>query len=374
MANRSVLPMLCELTSGSSQVSSDHLTRRSMLLAAMGLLAALSSQKAVASEPARPLSRIKLALAGSQSLYHLPLTVAEHMGFFRLTGLQVEWVPHESGAQALQSLLSGQADVMAGAYEHLFGLHQKGQPYSSFVQMCRTPQVSLGGSTRGGKSWQSFADIRGARLGVSALDSTTYWMACQWLKRHGLSTDEVVFVEVGSSTGVLDALRTGSIDALCNPDPIMHWLEQKNEIRLLAETRTLAGTRQVMGGAVPGASLYAHADYLQRQPERVQALTDAVVLALKWLPSAGLTDILKTVPPSHWSWDRAAYLGAFEKLRESYSVDGLIRGADVNHAWQVFSGLKGATAQTKIWPERTFTNVFAKSAQNAQRLRVRMAG
>ena len=355
-------------------MSPDHRKRRSLLLAAMGSLTAVSSLSAMPPESARPLTRIKLALAANQSLYHLPLTVAEHLGFFRLTGIQVEWLPHESGAQALQSLLAGQADVMAGAYEHLFGLHQKGQPFMSFVQMCRTPQVSLGGSTRGGKSWQSFADLRGARLGISALDSTTHWMACQWLRRHGLSADDVVFVEVGSSTGVLDALRAGSIDALCNPDPIMHWLEQKNEIRLLAETRTLAGTRQVMGGAVPGASLFAHADFLQRQPERVQALTDAVVLALKWLPSAGLTDILKTVPPSHWSWDRAAYLGAFEKLRESYAVDGLIRGPEVNRAWQAHAGLKGVTAQTRIFPDRTFTNLFANSAQNPQRLRVRMGG
>ena len=74
-------------------------------------------------------------------------------------------------------------------------------------------------------------------------------MACQWLRRHGLSTDEVVFVEVGSSTGVLDALRVGSIDALCNPDPIMHWLEQKNEVRLLGEARTLVATRKLMMGA-----------------------------------------------------------------------------------------------------------------------------
>lgn len=374
MAILSVLSILIGVISGVFKVLLDQRTRRSLILAALLSSAGASSLSAGASDSSRPLPRIKLALAANHSLYHLPLTVADQMGFFRLTGIQVEWVPHESGPQALQSLLSGQADVMAGAYEHLFGLHQKGLPYLSFAQMCRTPQVSLGGSTRGGKSWQAFSDIRGARLGVSALDSTTHWMACHWLRRHGLSVDSVEFVEVGSSAGVLEALRSGNIDALCNPDPIMHWLEQRNEIRLLGETRTLAGTRQVVGGAVPGASLFAHADFLQRQPERVQALTDAVVLALKWLPSAGLTDILKTVPPSHWSWDRAAYLGAFEKLRESYAVDGLIRGAEVNRAWQVHMGLKGIAAQTKIWPERTFTNNFAKSAQNPQRLRVRMGG
>ena len=183
-----------------------------------------------------------------------------------------------------------------------------------------------------------------------------------------------MFVEVGSSTGVLDALRSGSIDALCNPDPIMHWLEQKNEIRLLGETRTLTGTRQVMGGPVPGASLMAHGDFLQRHPDRVQALTDGVVLALKWLPTAGLTDILKTVPSSHWSWDRASYLGAFEKLRESYAVDGLVRSAEVTRAWQVHAHVKPPTAPNRVLPDRTFTNAFAQAAQSAQRLRGRIAG
>ncbi|MFO0106126.1 MAG: ABC transporter substrate-binding protein [Burkholderiales bacterium] len=355
-------------------MSSVHRTRRSMLLAALGSLATTSGLPALASDMGRHLPRVKLALAASQSLYHLPLTVAEHMGFFRQKGIQVEWLPQESGAQALQSVLNGQAEVMAGAYEHLFGLHQKGLPYQSFVQMSRTPQVSLGGSTRTGKSWQSMTDIRGARLGVSALDSTTHWMACQWLRRNGMSQEEVVFVEVGSSAGVTEALRSGSIDALCNPDPIMHWLEQKNEIRLLCETRTLTGTRKVMGGAVPGASLMAHADLLQRHPDRVQALTDGLVLALKWLPTAGLTDILKTVPSSHWSWDRAAYLGAFEKLRESYAVDGLVRSAEVIRAWQVHAHLRPPASRARVLPERTFTNAFVQAANTAQRLRGRATG
>jgi NitT/TauT family transport system substrate-binding protein len=65
-------------------------------------------------------------------------------------------------------------------------------------------------------------------------------------------------------------------------------------------------------------------------------------------------------------------LGAFEKLRESYAVDGLIRSAEVHRAWQAHAALKGITAQARMSPERTFTNLFANSAQNPQRIRVRM--
>ena len=76
----------------------------------------------------------------------------------------------------------------------------------------------------------------------------------------------------------------------------MYGLEKKNEIRVMGETRTLMSTRKLMGGPVPGACLFARADFLQRQSDVAQALSDAVVHALKWLQTAGLTDILKRSP------------------------------------------------------------------------------
>lgn len=304
--------------------------------------------------------RVRMALAASQSLYHLPLTLADRLGYFLQAGVVVDWWPHESGAQALNSVLQGQADVMAGAYAHLFGLHQRGLSYQSFVQTSRTPQVSLGVSTRHGLAWRSVADMKGARLGVTALDSTTHWAACQWLIRHGLSVQDVTFVEVGSSYGVVQAMLNGQIDALCNPDPVMHLLEQKNQIRVLGDARTLQGTRQWMGAAVPGASLFAHVDFLKSHPDRVQAMTDAVLKALRWLQTAGVTDILKTVPTSHWMGDRAVYLGAFQGLRESYAVDGMVRGEQVMHAWRLHARIKADAARKPIATERTFTNAFVQ--------------
>ena len=343
-------------------MTSAHGSRRSWLLAAVGSLATNQVAAAPSPDQGRALPRVRVALAASQSLYHLPLTLADRLGFFRQAGVQIQWLPQESGAKALSQALTGQADVVAGAYEHLFGLQLKGLNYQSFVQMSRTPQVSLGGSTRSGMAWRSKADFRGMRLGISALDSTTHWTASQWLSRQGLTGNDVVFVPVGSSQGVIEALRSGNIDALCNPDPVMHWLEQKNDIRLLGDARTLQGTRQLMGGLVPGASLFAHADFLQQHPDRVQALSDAVIHALKWLQTAGLTDILRAVPPSHWMGDRAIYLGAFEKLRESYAVDGLVRADDVRHAWRVHSRLIGAFGPKQVMPDRTFTNAFVQKS------------
>jgi NitT/TauT family transport system substrate-binding protein len=301
-------------------------------------------------------------LAARQSLYHLPLTLADQLGFFRQAGISVEWLAHDSGAKALASALQGQAEVVAGAFDHLFGLQHKGLNYQGFVQMGRTPQVTLGVASR--FESRSVMALKGARLGVTSLDSSTHWMACQWLLQNGLLPEDVVFVEVGSSPAVVDALRSGAIDALCNPDPVMHWLEQKNEIRVMGEARSLMATRKVMGGPVPGACLFARADFLQRQPDVAQALSDAVVHALKWLQTAGLTDILKTVPAHHWLGDRAIYLGAFEKLRESYALDGVIAGDAVLNAWRAHARLPGRLGGARLSVGQTYINTFATKSKN----------
>lgn len=327
--------------------------RRQLLLSAVGAWAGTCACPA----SAEPLRRVTIALPARLSLYHLPLTLADQLGYFKQAGMSVEWLAHESGAKALASALQGQADVVAGAFDHLFGLQGKGLNYQAFVQIGRTPQVSLGVASR--LELRSMMGLKGARFGVTSLDSSTHWMTCQWLLQNGLLPEDVVFVEVGSSAGVADALRGGVIDALCNPDPLMYGLEQKNDIRLLAEARTLMSTRKLMGGPVPGACLFAKADFLQRQPELAQALSDAVVHALKWLQTAGLTDILKTVPPSHWVGDRAIYLGAFEKLRESYALDGLFAADAVANAWRVHARLPGRLNSVRMPLTTTYTNGFA---------------
>ncbi len=335
--------------------------RRQLVLSAMGAWAGTSASHA-ANEPVRGAHRVTIALAARQSLYHLPLTLADQLGYFKKAGVQVEWSAHESGAKALASALQGQAEVVAGAFDHLFVLQSKGLNYQAFVQMGRTPQVSLGVASR--LDLPSLLALKGARFGVTALDSSTYWMTCQWLLQNGLLPEDVVFVEVGSSAAVADALRQGAIDALCNPDPVMYGLEQKNDIRVLAEARTLMSTRKLMGGPVPGGCLFAKTDFLQRQPEVAQALSDGVVHALKWLQTAGLTDILKTVPPVHWLGDRAVYLGAFEKLRESYALDGLIAADAVSNAWRAHTRLPGRQGSARMAVAQTYINGFAQKSKN----------
>ncbi len=326
------------------------------------LLARANQTPQPSSSPSR-LPRISIALAARHSLYQLPLTLADQLGFFRQAGLSVDFLPHEAGSHAMASLLSGKAEVMAAAFEHVFTLKQQGHKHQAFALMGRTPQVSMGVASRRGRL-RSLAELKGSRVGISALGSSTHAMASQWLLLHGVLPEDVNFVEVGASPAVVEALREGSIDALCNPDPLMHWLEQKGDIVMVGEARSLQGSALVMGGAVPGACLMASEDFLLHQPAVAQALSDGVVRALKWLKTAGPSDLFKTVPPAYWMNDRGIYLGAFEKLRESYALDGVIQEDAVHNLWRAQARLTGRLATSRAWLMATFDNRFALRAKS----------
>lgn len=318
----------------------------------------------VASFAAVSPQRISIALAARNTLYHLPLVLADQLGYLRNEGLQVDWVDCDSGSQAVQMSLSGQADIVSGAFEHVLDLQSPAAAYRAFVLMSRAPQLSLGLASRKAAGVKQLAELKSLKLGISAMGSATHWMAQHWIRQVGLPADEVQFVELGGSTSnVMEAMRAGSVDALCHVDPILHYLAQKNELRTMTEVRTLSNSQRMFGGSLASACLYAKNEFLQRRPDAAQALTLGVVRALGWLKTAGPTDILKSVPSYHWMGDRAMYLGALEKVRDSYSLDGVFANEALQTAWRARSLRLGSEAGNGLTLDRSFTNQFALLAK-----------
>lgn len=308
-------------------------------------------------------SKIAIAVGGKAAFYYLPLTIAEQLGYFKAEGLEVEISDFAGGSRALQAVVGGSADVVSGAYEHTINLQSKGQRFQAFVLQGRAPQISMGISPKTMPDYKTPADLKGKKIGVSAPGSSTNMVANLILSRAGLKPADVSFIGVGTAAGALAAYRSGQIDAMSNTDPVMTMLEQKGEIRIIADTRTLKGTVDVFGGAMPAGCLYAPVEFVQKHPNTVQALTNAMVHSLKWLQSAGPSDIVKTVPEGYLLGDRALYLAAFDKVREAISPDGLISEDGARTALRTLASFDAAIKTDKIDLAQTYTNAFARKAK-----------
>jgi NitT/TauT family transport system substrate-binding protein len=338
------------------------LTRRTFGAGAM-LAAATLAAPVVRAQGRLEKSRVGIAVGGKASFYYLPLTLAEQLGYFKAEGLTVEISDFAGGARALQAVVGGSADVVSGAYEHTINLQNKGQFFQAFVLQGRAPQIALGVSMKTMPGFKSVHELKGKRIGVTAPGSSTNMLANLVLSRYGLKAGDVSFIGVGASAGALTALRSGQIDAISNIDPVMTMLEQKGDVRIIYDTRTLKGTQEVFGGPMPAGCLYAPQEFLQKNPATAQALTNAIVHALKWLQTAGPSDIIKTVPESYLLGDRGLYLASFNKVREALAIDGIFPEEGGKTALRALTSFDPTLKAGRIDLARTWTNQFALAAK-----------
>lgn len=234
--------------------------------------------------------------------------------------------------------------------------------YQEFVLQGRAPQIVLAVNNKTVPNYKSIADLKGKKIGVTAPGSSTNIMVNYVLARAGIKPNEVSIIGVGPSSGAIAAVRAGQIDALANLDPVMSMLTQKNEVRVVSDTRTLADTKAVFGGNMPAGCLYASTAFIQKNPNTTQAMTNAMVRALKWLQKAGPSDIVKTVPEAYLLGDRALYLAAWEKVREAISPDGTMPADGPATALRTLSEFDAEVKGKQIKLDQTFTNTFVQKA------------
>ena len=307
-------------------------------------------------------SKVSIAVGGKNLFYFLPLTIAERRNFFKDEGLDIEISDFAGGSQALKAAVGGSADVVSGAFEHTLLLQAKNQYFREFVLQGRAPQIVLAVSKKTMANYKTIADLKGKKIGVTAPGSSTSIMASFVLAKAGLTAKDVSFIGVGAGAGAIAALQSGQIDALANLDPVMTKLERSGEIRIVSDTRTLSDTRTVFGGNMPAGCLYASQSFISKNPNTTQALTNAMVRALKWLQTATGTELINTVPESYLLGDRALYLDSWQHVKEAMSPDGLMPADGPATSLKTLQAFDETIKGKPIDLSKTWTNDFVKKA------------
>ncbi len=323
------------------------------------LLGVLTSGSNAQSTPEK--RKINVATA-SLGLPYLPLIIAQQRKYFADEGLEVEIAAFAGGSKALQSLMGGSSDVASGAYSNTLTMAAKGQKLKNFVVQVRYPALTIAVSTRVAARYHSPKDLKGMKIGVSAPGSSTHMVVNHLLSKGGLTSNDVSIIGVGTSAAAVAAIERGEIDAIINSDPVMTKLEADNAVKVIAETRTSKGTHDLFGGPYPEAGLYATAEFMAKNPNTIQALTNAIVRAQLWMQTASIDDIAANVPPEHMLGDRELYLASYRKMHEAHAPDGLItrEGAQIVH--NVLAAFLPEVKAANIKVEDTYENRFVEAA------------
>jgi len=327
-----------------------------------GLAAGVLGAPALVRAQALEKPKATIAVGGKNLLYYLPLTVAEQKGFFKDEGLDLTIVDFAGGSKALAAVVGGSADVVSGAFEHTVNMQFKGQPMRAFVLQGRAPQIVLGVNPKTMPDFKSVADLKGKKIGVTAPGSSTTVMANFVLAKAGLKPSDVSIVGVGASNGAVAAMRSGNIDAISNLDPVITLLLRSGDLKIVADTRVLADADRIFGGPMPAACLYAPQPFIDRNPATVQAMTNAIVRADRWIQQAGPGDIINAVPESFLLGDRAVYIDAFLAAKGALSPDGMFPEAGAATAYRALASVDPKIAAAKLDLKAVYTNEFVKKA------------
>jgi NitT/TauT family transport system substrate-binding protein len=334
-----------------------QMLRQSLLPVFMAVLAPQAIAQRPA--PAPELPRVTLAVGGQAVMIYLPLTIADRLGYFRDAGLDVEIDDFSGGSKALQAVIGGSADVVAGVYEHTIRVQAAGQHLRAFVVMARSMQLALAVAAGEAAHVRSAADLKGLRIGVSAAGSTTEMMLDRVLAGAHLTAQQVSEIGVGLSASAVAAVSSGAIDAICTAEPTASLMEHRGLIKVLVDARTEAGTAQVFGGPIPTSVLYARDSFVIQNPRTVQALTNAIIRAGQWLSHVSPAELARVLPASFLAGDQAVYLEAFAQVRDGYSTDGRFPEGGAQNTLDALAAFDTAIHPSGIRLSETFTNQFA---------------
>jgi len=305
---------------------------------------------------------VHIAVGGKSALYYLPLTIAEQLGYFKDEGLNLKISDFAGGSRSLAAVVGGSADVVSGAYEHTINMQSRNQHFQAFVLAGASPQISVGILTSHAAAYKGPKDFKGFKVGVSAPGSSTNMVVNYLIAKGGLKPADISVIGIGAGSTVIAAVDQKRVDAISQTDPVMTILEKEGKIKIIAETRTPEGTEKIFGGPMPAASLYAPVDFIRKNPNTVQALTNAMVRALLWMQEATPQQILATVPEQYLLGNKAMYLFAYNNVRTAYSKDGLFSEAGAKTTLKALASFNSKIQPAQIKLSETYTNEFVNKA------------
>ena len=306
--------------------------------------------------------KLTLLLDDTSSMTHLPVLLAEQLGYFKAQGLVVDVLEQASTAMSMETMQGEGLFVWSAPYDQLLQVPRK-EPWVAIMQTGRTPQLALGVSRKTMSHFKRLQDLHGRRIGVSALDSQARRCVDYAMVLSGDSPNELNHVAVGHASQAILALRNGQLDALCMPDPVMTLLERKGDLDIVRNFRSVRESQRLFAGPMPGHSLMTTQDMVRKHPQACQALVFGVVRALKWLRTAGPSDLLSNMLDNPILLDRAIYLNAIDNMRESYSLDGMMTNEAAQTALRLRNVLEPQAKNLRRELGLTYTNEFAMQAR-----------
>lgn len=159
--------------------------------------------------PARSVAAEPLLVVNSAlNMLTAPLWVAKEKGYFHKYGLDVDTIYIPSGTLGMQALLAGETKILAADGSSVVNSRLRGAPVKIFIGMVNFYPNPFFSSP----DIKSYADLRGKKIAVTRIGSSSYTATVILLNKLGLQEGrDYTILQLGSTQNRLAALTKGMI-------------------------------------------------------------------------------------------------------------------------------------------------------------------
>jgi NitT/TauT family transport system substrate-binding protein len=296
--------------------------------------------------------------------------VAQAKGFFKDEGYEFKLIQGGSGVKTREIIASKQGDFGIADIQHVLQLNKNGRPTRALMTLDqRAPGVRFAIRkdlyALGVDTVQKFAawkrpDGKRAILGVSSLGGTSHLWSHYFMESMGLA-DKVTWVGVGNVDTMLGSLKSKQIDLLSSAISVVSEAEKNGWGKVIYSPSDEKTWNSVIGGPVPVNANYCLSATIEKEPEKVQAFTNAAWRAQQWIKANSPETILGTIEPFVGSTSKNANLLEIGELKEVGDWSGFIPAENWARGEKVWYGELTGLKQ-KIKMEDAVADKFLKAA------------
>jgi NitT/TauT family transport system substrate-binding protein len=257
------------------------------------------------------------------------LRLAASLGYFREAGVEIVPVKvddFEKEDYLLQAPLNrGQIDAAYHWFNHtVFGARHH-LPVKAVMVFNDAPGMTVMVANRVKDRIRSAADFGGRNIAQGAGYGTKSVLTSYLALKSGLARNSytpVLMQSAGRQEAVLDGLRKGTVDVLTFQEPLTSVLLATGQVTMLYDLNSRETTTKVLGAPWPAQSLLMAPHYIEKHPETVQKLVNALVKTMRFINAHTAEQIAEKLPPEYFAdKDRAEEIAFLRNTLPTYARD-----------------------------------------------------
>jgi NitT/TauT family transport system substrate-binding protein len=259
-----------------------------------------------------------------------PLLIAISQGYLAEQGLKLENPMMGPGPRVRESLAAGELDFGdVGTFTYIVG-RAAGLRQRIVFEYYAKEIFSLFVSTKLQGTVKSVADLKGHKIGVTAIGSSTHMAALSFVKKAGLKDTDVTIIPLQSADPavMMTALESGQIDALMVYEPMSILLLDRKTAFPLVDVENPADHEKWVGKSASSMVLAVSEDTIAKRPDLVRRATAALKKAMVFIHTKSPSEIAAATAKG-FKMNQALLTRVFERIKDNFSPDGSISRAGI---------------------------------------------